>query len=312
MDLNYFLSMTQEQAIDLGVRALAVITVLTVAWQVLRYVYRGYLRSRASADLGVALGRRFRVRRSRPYRQTGAFTLAYPRWRYANKDATRDRRRSDNRVIRRQSVLEVHRWRILCGSVFVMYDLVLRLRAAGVPVELSDHEQVKARVTGSRAAARASATSIDGLLASFSTRPTDFEPFCADLFRAHGFQAEVTPPSRDGGIDLRLWKDGLSYVVECKCYDRSHTVGRPVVQKLRGANTVEGADRMMVVTTSRFTRDAVTYAQQAGVQLVDGEHLVRLCHEAWGTSLPAAPDVALTREEILTGFPQDMPARYLV
>jgi len=76
MDLNYFLSMTQEQAIDLGVRALAVITVLTVAWQVLRYVYRGYLRSRASADLGVALGRRFRVRRSRPYRQTGAFTLA--------------------------------------------------------------------------------------------------------------------------------------------------------------------------------------------------------------------------------------------
>ena len=69
---------------------------------------------------------------------------------------------------------------------------------------------------------------------------------------------------------------------------------------------------MMVVTTSRFTRDAVTYAQQAGVQLVDGEHLVRLCHEAGGTSLPAAPDVALTREEILTGFPQDMPARYLV
>ena len=75
---------------------------------------------------------------------------------------------------------------------------------------------------------------------------------------------------RDGGIDLRMSREGRTYIVECKCYDRSHRAGRPVAQKLQGANAVERAGRMVVVTTSAFSQDAIDYAGQVGAELIDG------------------------------------------
>ena len=49
----------------------------------------------------------------------------------------------------------------------------------------------------------------------------DFEYFCADILRANGFlEVEVTKGSGDFGADILAEKDGITYAVQCKCYDK--------------------------------------------------------------------------------------------
>lgn len=163
--------------------------------------------------------------------------------------------------------------------------------------------------------AQRQATSIDGIIAQFKDSPSDFEPFCADMFHKIGWWAETTPPVRDGGFDLRLRRpDGVTYIAECKCYDRRHHVGRPIIQKLQGANKVERAQGMMLITTSSFSQDAISYSQQVGVELVDGAELVRWCQRAWGNSAANAtiPETSiwLTNNEIMAFIPADMRNHY--
>ena len=303
-----------ESAVRAAVASVVGLVAVGVIVKVLTWLYRALLRRCVGKELGVRIHRGFRVSRAKTHRDIGAFLLAYPTWRYAKKDGTRDRRRSDNAVINHWSVLEVGRWRINCQDVFALYDLVLAVRGAGVVVAESAHEQRKREATSSSRRARHNAVSIDSLISAFASRPTDFERFCADLFRSFGFRVETTPPVRDGGVDLRMSREGWTYIVECKCYDRSHRVGRPVIQKLQGANAVEMADRMVVVTTSAFSQDAIDYAGQVGAELIDGDHLIAMCSRAWGNALPPSimPDrtVALSADDLLTGFPADLRHSY--
>ena len=107
---------------------------------------------------------------------------------------------------------------------------------------------------------------------------------------------------------------GATAIVECKCYARNHHVGRPVVQKLHGANATVGAQEMMVVTTSSFTQGAVEYAAQTGVRLIDGPQLLSLCRRAWPSeSSPLSfPTTAtwLTDGDIMARIPTDLQRRY--
>ena len=48
----------------------------------------------------------------------------------------------------------------------------------------------------------------------------EFEYFCADLLRDKGFlDVEVTRGSGDFGVDILAEKDGVTYAVQCKCYN---------------------------------------------------------------------------------------------
>lgn len=292
----------------LAVAGLAVICLVLVS---LRCTTRACRRTRAGRELGVTIPRGFRVGRSQRLRRTGSYHLSYPRWRYARQDGTRDHRRSGNHVVKSWSVLEVDRWRLTSKDVLAMYDLVLRLRAAGVEVAYSRHEQTKLRAIQARTQDRGSAAGLDGVIAEFANRPTGFEAFCADLFRGMGYQTEL--PGTRGGFDLRLRRDGTTSIVGCACRPSDRGVGAPAVHKLHGANIVEGADSMIVVSTGSFTPDAVDFAQHAGVDLIDGDRLRAMCHRVWGAALPpsASPEgsVELSLEELLTGFPIDMRHR---
>ena len=90
-------------------------------------------------------------------------------------------------------------------------------------------------------------------------------------------------------------------------------IGRPIIQKLQGANIVERAQGMMLITTSAFFAEAIKYAQQVGVNLVDGNQLVALCQQAFGTNAQATiPESAftLTRADIMARIPKDMRGMY--
>ncbi|GDZ04661.1 hypothetical protein MCC01992_19600 [Bifidobacteriaceae bacterium MCC01992] len=166
------------------------------------------------------------------------------------------------------------------------------------------------RIMQRRLELQQAADGVDDIINRFQDEPTRFEEYCAGLFRAYGYTATVTPPARDGGYDIFLERGGMTWIVECKLYGRGHRVGRPVLQKLYGANSGIGADGMIVVTTSGYSADALAYASDTGIETIDGDRLVDMCRAAWGTRrpqaiLPAAM-ATLTRSELRSGYPADM------
>jgi restriction system protein len=84
----------------------------------------------------------------------------------------------------------------------------------------------------------------------------------------------------DEGFDgvVRLDALGLERIyLQAKRYSEN-TVGRPAIQSFVGALTGAGATRGVFITTSRFSADAIAYAQQVpmSIVLIDGDELGRL------------------------------------
>ena len=109
--------------------------------------------------------------------------------------------------------------------------------------------------------------------------PSAFERLTMRLLRESGFvHAEVTGRTGDGGIDgkgIARMAGVLSFhvVFQCKRYQGSVTSGQ--VRDFRGA-MVGRADKGLLITTGRFTRDAVTEATRVGappIDLIDGDRL---------------------------------------
>lgn len=106
----------------------------------------------------------------------------------------------------------------------------------------------------------------------------DFEFYCADLLRNAGFQeVEVTKGSGDFGADILAEKDGVSYAVQCKCYDEP--VGVHAVQEAYAGKAFY--DRMVgaVMTNCYFTEPAVTCAQKLNILLWDRGYIQGMLDE---------------------------------
>lgn len=271
------------------------------------------LRERAGRELGLTVPGDVRVSLTREHRHPGAFLLAYPRWRYAHRDGTRDRRRLGNRVLRRWSVLEVGRWRLVSTDLFGLYDLVLQLRASGVAVACSQQELNKLRASEARGLARRNGSCLTGIVDAFAGCPGEFAPMCADLFRGAGYRVETPGPTTHRGFDLRLWRGGQRYIMACFCQDWHQPVDRALVHRLQEANVVEGADAMILVSTGPLSPEATAFATQVGIRIVDGDRLVSMFQRVWGSVEPPSYSpgsvVRLTRGELLIGFPADMRHR---
>ena len=101
---------------------------------------------------------------------------------------------------------------------------------------------------------------------------TQFEHLIHQYFQEQGYNVSSTSTGADGGVDLRLSKDGLKTIVQCKHW-KSSKVGVQVVREQFGIMTAEGAGESIVVTSGRFTREAETWASGKPIRLVDGEQL---------------------------------------
>ncbi|THG24455.1 restriction endonuclease [Bifidobacterium pseudolongum] len=247
----------------------------------------------------------------------GIFRMRYPTWERRNKDGTHDGRSNNMRIHQHSSELFIGQWQLAGSNPFVVYNLILQLRAAGVAIAYCAEEQRKRETILRRMNTRYNTSSIDAIVEQFSDDPVKFEPFCADMFRYLGWQASVTPPSRDGGFDLTLCDtNGNTFIAECKCYNRKHRIGRHVLQKLQGANATQLAQGTIFITTSDFTADAIAYARQVDMRLIDGATLIRLCREAYETEdIAKEPHIDasachLTRQDIMRHIPIDMQYRY--
>ena len=110
----------------------------------------------------------------------------------------------------------------------------------------------------------------------------EFEQLVGEAFRRQGYGVtETGGASADGGVDLVLSKDGEKVLVQCKQW-RAFKVGVGVVRELYGVMAAQGASSGIVVTSGRFTDEAVAFAEGRNVRLVDGPKLRSLLEEVRG------------------------------
>jgi restriction system protein len=96
----------------------------------------------------------------------------------------------------------------------------------------------------------------------------DFEYYCADILKANGFiDVEVTKGSGDFGADILAEKDGVTYAVQCKCYDKP--IGVKAIQEVYAGRDYYGRMVGVVMTNQYFTQPAVELAQRLNIMLWD-------------------------------------------
>jgi len=99
----------------------------------------------------------------------------------------------------------------------------------------------------------------------YSLPPRKFEEMVRELLEREGYDAQLTQQTRDGGVDILAQKtlhgDSVLYLVECKRYAKRNPVGVGVVRALYGVVEDVRATKGLIVTTSRFTADALKKAE---------------------------------------------------
>lgn len=118
--------------------------------------------------------------------------------------------------------------------------------------------------------------------------PAFFEKLIVDLLLAMGYggsraeAGERLGGTGDGGIDGVIREDqlGLDRIyLQAKRYQPGNTIGSETVQAFIGALIGRGAQKGVLITTSKFSKQALAVANQSGslrLVLIDGEELTRL------------------------------------
>jgi restriction system protein len=111
-----------------------------------------------------------------------------------------------------------------------------------------------------------------------------FEMLVGEAFRRRSYRIEETGlGGADGGIDLRLSKNGKSTLVQCKQW-RSQRVDVKIVREMYGLLAHHGADAVKIVAVGDFTPDAQRFAQGKPIELIHGEALLALVRDAQNTT----------------------------
>ncbi|RUL86469.1 restriction endonuclease [Tautonia sociabilis] len=124
-----------------------------------------------------------------------------------------------------------------------------------------------------------------------SLSPEGFEEFVAELFEAIGYEVDRVGGTGDEGADLRVTRNGLRGVVQCK-YHKKGVVGSPELQKFLGTIHHTGCHKGFFVTTRTFSLAAERFASDHPIELVDGPRLVELVREAMGPGATKEPEPA--------------------
>lgn len=100
----------------------------------------------------------------------------------------------------------------------------------------------------------------------------DFEDYCAGLLERNGFyDVQVTKGSGDYGLDILAERDGITYGIQCKRYDKPIGVG--AVQQVYAGRDYYGRMVGAVMTNQYFTDAAVKMARVLNVLLWDRTYI---------------------------------------
>lgn len=106
----------------------------------------------------------------------------------------------------------------------------------------------------------------------------NFEELVAEAYRRKGYQVVEGGYGADGGIDLELISKTDHVLVQCKQW-KSQKVGVSVVREMFGVLSASKADTVIIICSGYFTQDAINFANDKAIQLINGEALLNLVNE---------------------------------
>ena len=101
------------------------------------------------------------------------------------------------------------------------------------------------------------------------------EDFTADLLRAMGYRADVSPQGGDSGIDIVAYKDELPPRILVQVKSQDGDVKETTIQSLKGA--MREGDYGVFITLSHYTQNARSYLRATPIiRGINGEEFVEL------------------------------------
>jgi restriction system protein len=106
-----------------------------------------------------------------------------------------------------------------------------------------------------------------------------FETQVAAVYQQKGYCVQhLGGGGADGGIDVKLVKDGKTTVVQCKHW-QSWNVGVKPVRELFGVMTAEKADAAIFIASGNYTAEAQRFAEGKPIQLIGRDGFVELVRQ---------------------------------
>ena len=105
-----------------------------------------------------------------------------------------------------------------------------------------------------------------------------FEAVCERLFAQSGFKTKSQSHGSDGGVDVWLYSahaEGPVSIAQCKHF-RSKEVDVKLIREFFGVMSSHKLQRGTFVTTATFTADAQKFANENGINALDGDKLLKL------------------------------------
>jgi len=147
-------------------------------------------------------------------------------------------------------------------SLLVLFGLVA---LAGAPwsesASTQRHRGRRPRIARTRRRKRPAAVH-DSISRLRALTPLEFEHYVADVFRAAGWTATVTPGGGDFGTDVVLTDGRIKVAVQAKRYAEGNRVGNQAVQQTVAGADYYRCDLAVIVTTSVFTDPAKEQAKR--------------------------------------------------
>lgn len=157
----------------------------------------------------------------------------------------------------------------------------------------------------------------DEILDTILTKtPLSFERLVVELLQKMGYggavekAGRVTQYVKDGGIDGEIYEDvlGLGRIhIQAKRYNKASAIGRPDIQSFAGALLGDNANKGVFITTSRFSADAIAYAQNlsnARIALIDGQKLAEYIYK-YGLGVQVEQTISIKKLD--TDYWDNMP-----
>lgn len=104
-----------------------------------------------------------------------------------------------------------------------------------------------------------------------------FEELCVAYYRSTGLRAEATPIGHAGGVDIHLYDGDVSEpraIVLCKAWKQDVELGE--LQEFQAVRVAEKISQAIFITSSIFSKEAIIFARENGISLLDGRAFLAL------------------------------------
>ncbi|EPR4994948.1 restriction endonuclease [Vibrio navarrensis] len=107
----------------------------------------------------------------------------------------------------------------------------------------------------------------------------EFEGYIGEFFKQQGYEVKQAFSQKpDGGVDIWMRKDGQLTLVQCKHW-KARKVGIQILREMYAVMIEHNASQMIIVTSGDFTSEAIKYALDKRLWLINGGELVHMIEQ---------------------------------